>query len=167
MKPYLTQRTIDLKMEMKPEQVDEHWETRLFLGICHKFQGRCTRQDGYLVSIRKILRIDDQHITRTNGNILFYVRVLAECILPKTGDCLDAMVDMIFPHGVFCHHHMLRMMMPMVHCKHFQIRQEFSTNSLYHPRTKQSIRKGDTVRVVIQDVRFENDLYSCIVSFLG
>lgn len=164
MKPYITQRRIDLKIEMRPEQVDEHWETRLFLNICQKFQGKCTRQDGYIISVKKILKIQDQHITRTNGHVLFFVQVLTECILPRIGESLEAIVDMIFPHGVFCHHRMLRMMMSMVKCKNFQIRQEFSTNSLYNPQTNKVIHKGDTVQIVIDDVRFENDLYSCIVS---
>lgn len=164
MKPYLSKRKIDIKIEMTPEKVDENWRVHLYLHICHKFQGRCTQNDGYIVSVKKILKIYDQYITRANGNILFFVQVLAECIVPKVGDCIEAVVDMIFPHGMFCHHKMLRMMMPMVKCKNFQIRQEFSTNSLHNPHINKTIHKGDVVSVIIDDVRFENDLYSCIVS---
>lgn len=164
MKPYFTKRKVNIKIEMTPEQVDENWRTRLYLCICQKFQGKCTRDDGYIVNIKKITKIYDQHIKRTTGFVLFFVEILAECILPKIGDNLDAIVDMIFPHGVFCHHHILRMMMPLVKCKTLQIRQEFSTNSLYDPHSKKVVRKGDIIRVTIDDVRFENDLYSCIVS---
>lgn len=164
MKPYISQRKIKIKVEVPPEQVDKNWRTSLFLNICHKFQGKCTRDDGYIISIQKISRIFDQYIKRTSGVVLFFVEVLAQCILPKKGDTVEAIVDMIFPHGVFCHHHTLRMMMPISKCKNFHIRQEFSTKSLYNPQTKKIIRKGDTVSVMIDDVRFENDFYSCIVS---
>jgi len=161
---YISQRKIKIRVEVPPEQVDKNWRTSLFLIICQKFQGRCTRQDGYIVSIKKITHIYDQHIKRNSGVVLFFVGILAECILPKKGDKIEAVVDMIFPHGVFCHHHSLRMMMPIAKCHPYHIRQEFSTKSLYHPHTKKIIRKGDTIRVLIEDVRFENDLYSCIVS---
>jgi hypothetical protein len=95
---------------------------------------------------------------------LFFVEVIAKCILPKIGDCMEVGIDMIFNHGVFCHHQMLRMMMPSSKCS-IPIRQEFSTNSLYDPSSKRIIRKGDVITVKVEDVRFENDLYSCIVSF--
>lgn len=161
---YVSKRRINLKVEVPPAQVDKNWRTSLFLQVCQKFQGRCTREDGYILRIQKIEHIYDQTIKRTNGVVLFFVRVLAECILPKRGDTVGAVVDMIFPHGVFCHHHMLRMMMPITKCKDFHLRQEFSTKSLYNPHTHTTIRKGDTISVVIEDVRFENDFYSCIVS---
>lgn len=164
MKPYISQRKIKIKVEVSPEQVNKNWRDSLFLNICQKFQGKCTREDGYIISIQKVLRIFDQYIKRTSGVVLFFVEVLAQCILPKKGDTLEAIVDMIFPHGVFCHHHTLRMMMPIAKCKNFHIRQEFSTKSLYNPQTKKIIRKGDIVPVTIDDVRFENDFYSCIVS---
>lgn len=164
MDPYISQRKIQLKVEVPPEQVDKNWRSNLFLHVCQKFQGRCTREDGYIVRIQKIERIYDQYIKRTSGVVLFFIGVVAECILPQRGDVIAATVDMIFPHGVFCHHHMLRMMMPITKCKDFHIRQEFSTKSLYNPHTKTIIRKGDTIKVVIEDVRFENDFYSCIVA---
>lgn len=166
MKPYVSQRKIKVKVEITPEKIDENWRTNLFLMVGDKFKGKCTHEDGYIINIKKIATIYDQHIKRNSGNVLFYIDIIADCILPKVGDHLEAVVDMIFPHGVFCHHHMLRMMMPIVKCKDFHIRQEFSTNSLFNPHTKQVIKKGDIVPIVIDDVRFENDLYSCIVSIL-
>lgn len=164
MRPYLCQRDICLKVELKPCQLDQDWKTHLYHTICLKHQNKCTRQDGYIIHILHISNINDQYITRTNGHVMFVVNIQADCILPKIGDELDAVVDMIFPHGVFCHHQMLRMMMPK--CKQLQIRQEFSTNSLFHVHSKKVIRKGDIIRVVIDDVRFENDLYSCIVKMI-
>lgn len=164
MKPYISRRKMKIKIEMRPDQVDHNWRTHLFLNVCQKFQGSCTRQDGYIISVKKIVKIFDQCIKRTSGVVLFFIEILAECILPKTGDQLEAIVDMIFPHGVFCHHHMLRMMMPINKCHNFHIRQEFSTKSLFNPHTKTVIRKGDIIHVTIDDVRFENDFYSCIVS---
>lgn len=163
MKPYFSQRKIKVKIEMVPENIDCHWQNHLFLQICNKFQGKCTREDGYILHIKKINKIYDQYIT-IHGKILFFVEVLAKCILPKIGDCIDVIIDMIFNHGVFCHHQMLRMMMPSTKCD-LQIRHEFSTNSLYDLRSKRVLRKGDVLTVLIEDVRFENDLYSCIVSF--
>lgn len=164
MNPYISKRKINMKVEMHPEKIDQNWRSSLFATVCHKFQGKCTREDGYIVSIKKIEKIYDQYIKRTSGVVLFFIQVFAECILPTNGDTIEAVVDMIFPHGVFCHHHSLRMMMPIAKCRNFHIRQEFSTKYLYNPQTKKVIRKGDIVAVLIDDVRFENDFYSCIVS---
>lgn len=165
MKPYISQRKIQLKIEMPPQHVDENWRSHLFLRVCHKLQGKCTQEHGYITMIRKIIRIDDQHISRINGSIIFSLQVLADCLLPKVGDCIETTIDMIFPHGVFCRHNMMRMMMPMVKRKHLHIRQEFSTNSLYDSHSKKIFRKGDILPVMIEDIRFEHELYTCIVSY--
>lgn len=165
MKSYVSKRKIHFKMEMPPEQVDENWKSRLFLMLCNKLQGKCSQDHGYITTVRKIIRIHDQYISRINGSIIFVLDILADCILPKVGDYIESSIDMIFPHGVFCRHHMMRMMMPMVKRKHLHVRQEFSTNSLYDPLSKKVFRKGDTLPVVIDDVRFEHDLYTCIVSY--
>lgn len=164
MKTFSHPRKIEVKMEISPEYMDKQWRSHLFAHTCLKLQGKCTKEDGYILRVQKITRIHDQTISRINGMVAFFLEVLADCLLPKIGDKIEVIVDMIFPHGVFCHHQMLRMMMPMVQCKQFVIRQEFSTNSLYNPQTKTVVRKGDILCVLIQDVRFENDLYSCIVS---
>lgn len=155
-------RKITLKVEILPEHADADWRSHLFHTACLKTQGKCSREHGYILRIHRITKLHDQFISRTNGTIIFLVEVLADCILPRVGDRLDAVVDMIFPHGVFCHYDVLRMMMPL--SKHnLQVRNDFSTNVLHNPRTHATIRKGDTLPVIVDDVRFENDLYSCIV----
>lgn len=156
-------RNIKLKVEVAPEHVGADWRAHLFGTACLRTQGRCSREHGYITRIHRITKLHDHFISRTNGTVIFLIEVLASCILPRVGDRLDAVVDMIFPHGVFCHYDVLRMMMPLGGHNNLRVRNDFSTNVLHDPRTNTITRKGDTLPVIVDDVRFENDLYSCIV----
>jgi len=164
MQSYLKKKVIDVKTTIQPQYVDKDWRKNLLFNVRKKFEGKCTIDDGYIINVKRIVKITDQRIARLNGNIEFDLSIVIERVLPKIDDRMEVVIDMIFPHGVFCHHMMLRMMMPISKCGKFTMRQEFSTNSLVCKDTKKVFRKGDLVPIIINDVRFENDLYSCIVS---
>jgi hypothetical protein len=57
---------------------------------------------------------------------------------------------------------MLRMIIPIIKCSPFVIRQDFSNLHLFDPSSGRILRKDDRITVVISDVRFENNFYSCI-----
>jgi hypothetical protein len=103
---------------------------------------------------------------RIGGKIRFIIDIWAEILKPEIGKKMEVEVDMVTPHGLFCRFKMLRMLLPIGNCTGFNLRQDFSNNSIHNPLTQQTIRKGDTIQVQVKNVRYENDLYSCIVSLL-
>lgn len=158
------QKEIMTTIVMKPDSMNKNWKLNLFHSVCRDLVGKCTLADGYITSVRKISKIRNQQITRVDGSILFQLNVVADVILPRVGDKSNVIVDIIFPHGVFCYHKMLRMMLPLSKCHGFVLKPEFSMAHLQNPTTKQTIRKGDTIPIIVEDARFENNLYSCLVS---
>ena len=160
------QKQIQASVILAPDKMSREWRQHLNEGVSKHLLGKCSRDHGYILDIVKINKILDQQIMRLDGNVRFQVEVEALSLLPKVGDTTEAVVEMIFPHGIFCCFKKLRMMLPLTKCNGYHLRQDFSMISLVHPTTKHVIRKGDTIHVVIEDVRFENDLYSCIVSLM-
>lgn len=147
-----------------PEHMGRDWKKNLDRAITTMFQDKCTQEHGYILEIHRVARILDQQVTRLDGNIRFNLDIDVTVMKPQIGDVLEATIEMIFPHGVFCCHRMLRMMLPLSRCPGFHVRQDFSTISLLHPASHLCLRKGDSILVSIEDVRFENDLFSCIVA---
>lgn len=156
-------KKIQTTVLMPPSSMGKEWKKNVFDEVCKKMVGTCTQDDGYITSIKKIVSIHDQHITRVNGYVRFRISVIANVILPTVGESIQVVVDMIFPHGVFCYYRMIRVMLPLSKCHGFVLKPEFSMIHLVHTATKITIKKGDTIPVMIDDARYENDLYSCIV----
>ena len=148
---------------LPPEHMDRSWKTHLHDAVERSFVGKCTAEHGYILKVLGIHKIVDQSITRIDGNIRFNLLIIVRILLPKVGDEINATIEMILPHGIFCFHKMMRMMLPISRCKPFFLRQDFSNLHLHDPTTGRTIRKNDTIKVTVADVRFENHLYSCIV----
>lgn len=147
-----------------PEIMSSSWKQHLFEIICKQLTGRCTKEHGYITQVREISRILSQQIDRTNGHVRFHVELYVSVIYPSIGLKVNVTVEMISAHGIFCFYRMLRMMLPFSKCNGFLIKQDFSMTYAIHPSTKKTIKKTDIIPIIINDVRFENDLYSCIVS---
>lgn len=162
----IQKKVIRTSCMLLPGEMTSEWRTNLMNKINKTMAGRCTHEHGFIVKILRIHRIIDQQITRIDGNVRFYLDVHLVALRPEISKVIDATVEMIFPNGIFCHYRMMRMMLPFSMCPGFSIRHEFSMICMTNPSTGQTIRKNDVIRVRIEDVRFENNLYSCIVSLL-
>lgn len=154
---------IKISILLTPDKMDGRWKVHLREAVDKLLLGKCTVEHGFIVKIIRIRHIIDQIVTRIDGNIRFHLMVDVHIIRPRIGDEMDATIDMIFSHGIFCYHRMLRMILPISKCHPYVLRQDFSNLYLFHPITHHIIRINDTIRVVISDVRFENNLYSCVV----
>lgn len=160
----IRKKKINTTLLLSPSEIDGNWRVRLLEKVRSMLSGKCMHEHGYILRVYKIIRILDQHITRIDGNIRFFLTILVSSMKPSVGDEIDATVEMIFPHGIFCFYKMMRMMVPISKCHGFAIRHDFSMTCLHNPSLNITIRKNNIIRVRIDDVRFENDFYSCIVS---
>ena len=152
---------------ISPDMMGSDWKEKVFEKITTEWTGKCTKEHGYILNISKIEKVVDQTIMRIGGKIRFTLDVWAEILKPEFGKQMEVEIDMITPHGLFCRFKMLRMLLPIGNCNGYILRQDFSSNCLVHPSTQQTIRKGGKIKVVVENVRYENDLYSCIVSLMA
>lgn len=157
-------KRIQASVLLLPDQMSIDWRKHLTEGVEKSLLGKCSFEHGYIIDIHRVAKILDHQIARLDGNVRFQVEIDATVLRPNVGDIVEATVEMIFPHGIFCCYRKLRMMLPLSKCPGFSLRQDFSQISLVNPSTQTTIRKGDTIPILVEDVRFENDLYSCIVS---
>ena len=151
---------------ISPEMMGKDWKAHLFEKLNKELVGKCTQEYGYILKVDKIQRVVDQSIMRTGGKIRFTIDFWGETLKPEIGKQLDVGIDMITPHGLFCRFKMLRMLLPLNNCAGYILRQDFSSSCLVNNLKNHVIRKGETIQVKIENVRFENELYSCIVSLL-
>jgi len=151
---------------LPPREIGPDWKKNLEAALGQSMLGSCTVEHGYIISIRRVVRIVDQMITRLDGNVKFFLDVEAVVLRPSIGQEVDAFIEMIFPHGVFCSFKMLRMMIPLSMCAGFEISRTFTESCLMRRKENLILRKGDKVRVKIQDVRFENNQYTCLASLI-
>lgn len=157
---------IRLSYIVSPDLMGKQWKAKLFEKMSQDITGKCTQENGYILALLRLDKVVDQTIMRTGGKVRFTVDMEASVLKPNVGEELEAEIDMITPHGLFCRHKMLRMLLPLSNCPDFILRQDFSSTNLYNPHQNKSFRKGDTIHVKVENVRFENDLYTCIVSLV-
>lgn len=160
----IRKKKINTTLLLSPSEIDADWKEHLLVKVRSMLSGKCMHEHGYILHVYKITKILDQHITRIDGYIRFFLTILVAAMKPNVGDEIDATVEMIFPHGIFCFYKMMRMMVPISKCHGLTIRHDFSMTCLHNPSLNITIRKNNIIHVRIDDVRFENDFYSCIVS---
>ena len=61
----------------------------------------CTKENGYVLDVKKIIDIVDNYISNVNSEIIFIVNIEAEILKPEINKEFTDKVSMIFSGGIF------------------------------------------------------------------
>ena len=86
---------------LEPQFLTTDIHNQLFIKLKELTHNECTKQHGYIMSIEKILNIDNDYISRGNSDLVFIIRFNAHIFKPVEGMQLDGNVCMIVPSGIF------------------------------------------------------------------
>lgn len=130
----------------------------------------CTMKDGYIKS-RKILSLSSNVISKIHNKLSFTVIYVAEIIKPEKNMKLESIVNNIFPSGVLLEYEKIKIFIPLsnvtknnyiINKNILEKKSDGSDGSV--DSSDNHIKIGDKIKVVIQDVRFENKNFICVAS---
>lgn len=153
---------LEKNIDIEPQYLNKD----LLKNIEEQFQKgpTCTMKDGYIKS-RKILSVSSNVISKIHNKVSFTIVYVAETIKPEKNMKLDCVINNIFPSGVLLEYEKIKIFIPLSNV----VKNNYVINkNILEPKEKSDndknvvIKIGDKIKVVIQDVRFENKNFICV-----
>lgn len=125
--------------------------------------GNCSSKKGYIIDIEQKINILSNYISSASPSVTFKVKYTAIHILPKVGTEMIGKVCMILQHGVFILiEDKLKILIPFNKLSDFKYDNELSVFS----NDDTTIGIEDTVKVLIQNIKYENKAFRCIGEYV-
>lgn len=166
--PPYSERNIVVQTSLSPENMDKNYMTHLYRNIEKDFQHKCHAEHGLILKILRIDKIVSHYITDMIPNASFIVNVCIQTYQPVIGNVLNIPVDKILHHGLFCNvFSKIRIFIPFSYIPQYVYTKDFTSSYLElvdkkSPLIPKIIRKNDVISVLLKEVRYEKDGYSCL-----
>lgn len=145
---------------LESKYLDSDIESHILKNLETNIKGKCIYNYGYILDIRKILKITDNTINRANSTNIFNVDFEAEVLKPEIGLICKGVVCMIFQEGIIVNvKNKMKVLIPLdLLNKKYSINRDVVVNE----SEKVIIRVGMDVKVEIVMIKYERKEFNCI-----
>lgn len=118
----------------------------------------CTKENGYILSIIKIVKIKDSYISNANCDNIFTILFEVENLKPENGKQFEGEVCMIFGGGIFINvKKKQKILIPISNLKNYV----FIPTLKQFKNEKIIIKEGDILNVEIIGTKYTKQSFSC------
>lgn len=150
---------IKQKVSIDAMYLDKDIEDHILLKLKKTMEGRCTFDNGYIITVNKIINVGSNTIGSANSLIIFDITYEANTLRPEKGVVLSGKVCMVFKHGIFvdiCGK--MKVLVPSNFIEGYEYQQDSNSFTFL-----ESIIKNDVeVSVDIVDMKYDKKQFSCI-----
>ena len=144
---------------LQSDQLDGNLFENIKKKVMSEYEGKCSKNDGYIVKILEFLTISGGKIV--NGCApLFTVDFKAQILKPEKGKIIKCKTQMIYNHGIFAGFNDLKIIIP----KSFLHDYSFGTGKedSFYIKKGEKICVGDDIEIKITDLQYEKKNFSCV-----
>lgn len=155
---------ITKKVEIEPKFLDANIKQHIFSKLKENEIGKCTRENGYILTIESIIEYKNNIIPIVGKNILFDVTYKAKVLKPKINDIFDAEVIMIYPHCIYLKKEkVLDILVPSTGMENF----EYDTVSgNFKNKEGKLISQEEHISIILTAILYKEKKYRCIAKIL-
>jgi DNA-directed RNA polymerase subunit E'/Rpb7 len=150
---------IKQKVSIDAMYLDKDIEDHILLKLKKTMEGICTFDNGYIITVNKIINVGSNTIGSANSLIIFDITYEANTLRPEKGVVLSGKVCMVFKHGIFvdiCGK--MKVLVPSNFIEGYEYQQDSNSFTFL-----ESIIKNDVeVSVDIVDMKYDKKQFSCI-----
>lgn len=123
----------------------------------------CTMKNGYIKS-KKIISIQSNALTKISNKISFRVTFEAETFLPTKGMVINAIINNIFPSGIFLEYEKVKILIPHsnLEMNGYELSPHGKENRFKKIKGGDDLTVKKNISIVLQDSRFEKRKFLCI-----
>ena len=154
METVIMERRVCIDNEYLHKNIYDHILTKIKENTINE----CTKEYGYILNIKKLIKIKDNYISNVNCDSIFVVEFIAEILKPEIGKKFSGEVCMVFPGGIFLNiKNKQKVLIPISTLK----------NCIYDPhnknfdKNKKIIKEGDIIKVEITGTKYSKQNFSC------
>ena len=148
---------------LEPSALDKNIHQSLLEKARITWVGKCTKEEGYILSIEKVHKIVENHISPSTTSIIFTLLLCADVYKPVIGNVCDGHVSCIHKeHGLFVQvFNLLTVFIPTAELGKYT---PHSSGEYYEDPNGHIIRMNDILTTKINTIRYEKNTFSCIGS---
>lgn len=94
-------RTINQKVSIEPKYLDSNISNHLLKKLKDTMEGKCSLDNGYILSVNKIIKLGENMIECPNSFVIFNVIYEVTVLKPEKNQIMSGTVCMVFQHGIF------------------------------------------------------------------
>ena len=144
---------IKKRVYLNPQYLDEYMMDHLLEKIRELYVGECSKEDGHIISVIRIIKILD------NEDTIFTVLFEAETLMPSVGTILEGTVCMLYKDGIFTQvSEKQKMLIPNLSVKGYT----YDETLHIYSNGKKEIKEGDKIQAVVTASQYNKKNFSCI-----
>lgn len=152
-------------IQFTPNEIEEDIYPKILDKINKKYI-KCNMEHGYVLKIQKIDKKFSVKINNNTSNIIFYIKFIAQRILPEVDKILTCKVQAIFNHGIFAQiEDKIKIIIPIASLSKFSYikdgNETFPDTPIFYSE-KRTIHKDMYIKIQIIDVKYAKNRYNCI-----
>ena len=118
----------------------------------------CTKDYGYILDVKKVVKIKDNYVSNANCDNIFTILFEADTLKPENGKEYEGIVCMIFAGGIFFNiKNKQKVLIPITNLKEFI----FDQTKKQFKKEKVIIKEGDVLNVIITGTKYSKKSFSC------
>lgn len=157
-------KTMQKRVCLEPKHLSSDYREKIKQDIIEKYENTCVKEVGYISKIIDIQKIIHDKVMNMIPFVFFLVEVQVLSYLPELNDIIDIKINFIFNHGIFGYYEKIKILIPMQACEEWMIHQKNQNETIliYKNDPKITLKKDDNIKVLVKNIRFEKDNFSCI-----
>jgi len=154
----MTITVLERRICIEHQYLDSDIKIHLFAKIKEIMKNECTKDYGYILEVKRILKIEDNYISSANCGNVFTVLFEVENLKPEDGKQFKGKVCMIFGTGIFINiQNKQKVLIPITNLKDYIFNQTEKT----FKKGSTVIEEGNILNVYITGTRYSNKKFSC------
>jgi DNA-directed RNA polymerase subunit E'/Rpb7 len=151
--------TITKTVCLSPKYLDKNIQKHLYNHVYKQIINQCDQDNGYITDIDKNITIHENFTSPSNtGGVFFSLGIRINSLKPQIGQQYQGVADTIIPEGVLMQiDGKIKTFIPSTQLNGYT----FNKDKTFVNK-KKKIKEGDTIKIEIIKVRYENKNFSCI-----
>ena len=138
--------------------LDSNIKAHLLEKIKKTVLNECTKDYGYILDVKRIIKINDNYISNANCDIIFSVLFEVENLKPENGKKFQGEVCMIFGGGIFINiKNKQKVLIPITNLKDYTYNQSEKT----FKKGSKVIKENDVLELIITGTKYSKQKFSC------
>ena len=149
---------IEKRICLDHENLNSDIRKCIYEKIKESINNECTKEHGYILGVKRLIKIKDNYISNVNCDNIFIVEIEAYTLKPEIGKKFKGEVCMIFNGGIFLNiKNKQKVLIPVSTLKNYS----YDTTNRRFQNNKKQISVGDEINVEITGTKYSKQSFSC------
>ena len=151
---------IERKICIEPEFLYSDLNIKLLEKVKKVYENECTKENGYILKVNKIVKIKDNYISNVNSSIIFIIDIDVDVLKPEINSVYTDKVNMIFSGGLFINiKNKIKLLIPISSLSEYKF--DASTKTFKGEKDKTVIKENDEIKIKITGIKYSKKNFNC------